>query len=46
MTTSRITFQEAMFTPAGPGFSYLAVLVVMALICVVLFRGFRRSGWL
>ena len=32
--------------PTGPGFSYLAVLVVMVLICVVLFRGFRCSGWL
>jgi magnesium transporter len=28
--------------------SYLAVLVVMVmvLICVILYRGFRRSGWL
>jgi magnesium transporter len=30
----------------GWRFSYLAVLVVMVLICVVLYRGFRRSGWL
>ncbi len=27
-------------------YSYLAVLVVMALCCLALFREFRRRGWL
>jgi magnesium transporter len=27
-------------------FGYPLVLVVMALICMGLYRGFRRSGWL
>jgi magnesium transporter len=27
-------------------FGYPLVLVVMALICLALYRGFRRSGWL
>ena len=27
-------------------FGYPLVLVVMALICLALYRGYRRSGWL
>jgi magnesium transporter len=27
-------------------FGYPLVLVVMALICLALYRGFRRNGWL
>ena len=34
------------FPELGWRFSYPVVLVVMALICVLLYRGFRRSGWL